>query len=105
VLANSEYNYADRAFAGEGGCSSAAPTSAMSNCISAFRLNAFWKSTVNNLLMKQGDSVVIPSDAPHKATANEKCCVLDIFVPARNGLPVMLSPHRQNLINDGVLMD
>jgi quercetin dioxygenase-like cupin family protein len=35
------------------------------------------------LLMKQGDSVVVPSDAPHKATANEKCCVLDIFAPAR----------------------
>ena len=34
-------------------------------------------------LMLEGDSIVIQSDAPHKATANQKCRVLDIFVPAR----------------------
>jgi quercetin dioxygenase-like cupin family protein len=34
-------------------------------------------------LMTDGDSIVIPSDAPHKATANQKCRVLDIFAPAR----------------------
>ena len=34
-------------------------------------------------LMLEGDSIVIPSDAPHKATANQKCRVLDIFAPAR----------------------
>jgi quercetin dioxygenase-like cupin family protein len=34
-------------------------------------------------LMSEGDSIVIPSDAPHKATANQKCRVLDIFAPAR----------------------
>jgi quercetin dioxygenase-like cupin family protein len=34
-------------------------------------------------LMKQGDSVIVQSDATHKATANEKCCALDIFAPAR----------------------
>jgi quercetin dioxygenase-like cupin family protein len=35
------------------------------------------------MTMISGDSVVVPSDAPHKATANKACRVLDIFVPAR----------------------